>query len=109
MSTTEYASGYAAGYNPGAHRAFSADKCANDAACHGTANNATNRVLTSPAICHILSIGIAPSLALPRFGSGYQNAGCHDCDKGGGENLASGHSFIFLSWTQEPPPAMDAV
>ena len=77
MGTTEHASGYAAGYNAGAHGAFSADECANNAACHGTANNATNRVLTSPAICHILGIGPAIALASPGIGIGCQSAGRH--------------------------------
>ena len=109
MGTTEYSSGYAAGYNAGAHSAFSANECANDAARHGAANSATNNILTSPAICHILGIGPAEALASPGIGLRCPSAGRHYGDKGGGENFASVHSFIFLSWTQEPPPALDGL
>jgi hypothetical protein len=107
MGTAQHAAGYTASDDAGAHGVFAANDGAQKAACHGTANSATNDLGSArPVVCHITGIGLALANAC-RIGLGCQGASRHDGDKGGGENFASGHGFIFLSWTQEPPPAME--
>ena len=63
MGTAQYAAGYTTSDDAGAHRVFSANDGAKEAACHGAANSATDNLLsTRPAVCHIL--GIVPAIAL---------------------------------------------
>jgi hypothetical protein len=109
MASAYYSARRAANYDTGAHGMFSADKGANDAAGHGAADQTANDLRsTSLVVCVIASH--LPAIALAgRIGLGGQGARRHDSDKGGGEHFASVHGFIFLSWTQEPPPAVNGV
>jgi hypothetical protein len=97
--TTDQDAG-ADGFLAAKHRAY-------QAAGYSAANQPGHNLLgTGFALCiimgHVLAIALAGGIGLGRQGASYQKRG-----KGGGENSASGHNFEFLSWTQEPPPAVD--